>query len=112
MKTYLVKIFFHKKVRLFFALILFFMIGLHVIYFDHDHQKEIFGNVAQEITHGSDKKLFFVLDVPIFYISFVVVPAGFFVAYLSIFFIFLFKRIFDLFREALRRGIIHPKIYA
>lgn len=111
MKKYPVKIFFYKKVQLFFALVLFLAIGLHTIHFDHDHQKEIFGDSVQAIMHGSDKKHFFVLDVANFDISPVVFSPGFFIAYLSVFSIFLFRRTFDSFREALRRGIIHPKIY-
>lgn len=112
MQEYPVKIFFHKKVQLFFALVLFLVIGLHTIHFDHDHQKEIFGDEAQAIMHGSDKKHFFVLDVPNFDVPSAVFSVGFFVLYFSIFFIFPFRRAFDPFREALRRGKIHPKLYA
>lgn len=112
MKKYPVKIFSSKKVQLFFALILFLVVGLHTIHFDHNHQKEIFGDEAQAITHGSDKKHFFVLDAPNLSISSTVFSSRLFIPYFAILFIFLLRRIFDPFREAFSRGIIHPKIYA
>jgi hypothetical protein len=112
MQPYLVSIFFRKKVQVFFALVFFLVISLHTLHFDHDHQKEFFGDDIQAIMHGSDKKYVFVLDVPIFNISPSVLPAGFLIFYFfSIFFVTFFRRIFDPFREALRRGIIHSKIY-
>lgn len=109
-----VKIFFYKNARLTFAVALFLAIGLHTTRFDHDHQKEIFGSGAQAILHGSDKKHFFVPDAPNPGVFSVVFQSLFFAASLVIFSFsfFLLRRIHDPFREAIRRGIIHPKLYA
>jgi hypothetical protein len=112
MKKYRAKNFFRKNTQLFFAAALCFVIGLHTIRFVHDHQKEIFGGGAEVIMHGSDKKHFFVADASIFNASFAALFTGFFAAYVLFSSIFLSRRIFDPFREALRRGIIHPKLYS
>lgn len=113
MKKYSGINFFHKKIGCFFALVLFLATALHTIYFDHDHQKEIFGDGMQAIMHGSDKKHFFVLDAPNLYSpSFTFLPERFLFSYFFLLFSVLVYKGFDPFREALRRGKIHPKLYA
>jgi hypothetical protein len=115
MKRYLGVIFSEKTPNLLFAGALLFTFFLHTLYFDHDHAKEAFGNDVQTaITHGGDKKYFFAFDIPISG-----TPPDIFrfnIFLISIFSLFssacFLLRQSDKFREALRRGKIHPKLYA
>lgn len=115
MKRYLGTIFLGKTANLFFAGALLFTFFLHTLYFNHDHSKEIFKNDVQTaITHGGDKKYFFAFDVPI---SGTARDIFRFDTFFITIFLFLssgrfFFRYSDKLREALRRGRIHPKLYA
>lgn len=99
------------KMNFFLAAILFLAISLHTIHFDHDHPREIFGDEPQAIMHGGDKKWFGDVLVPLIVTPFIILLRSP-VALPVVFFVFLFYKFFDPLQEALRRGILHSKIYA
>lgn len=98
--------FFKNKMKFFLTTIFLAVFSLHTIAFNHHHDERIFVGIFQAATHGEEKKWF----TDIFLVSgrmFVLVPALVFIFFLpSIFFVY------DPIRQALRRGIIHPKLYS
>ena len=107
---------FRGGIPFFFAGVLFITLFLHTAHFNHDHAKEIFGEGQIVIMHASNKEESGSLGVPFPDVSPAVFPSGTFSApYMSPlfgFFAFFLYKIFDPLREALRRGILQPKLYA
>lgn len=100
--------FFFVATRFFLVAVLLATFSLHAAIFDHHHDERIFTGIFQSITHGEEKK-WFTDFLPTSARMFALVPALF----LSLFFFapstFF---VYDPIRQALRRGVIHPKLYA
>jgi hypothetical protein len=94
--------------RFFFAAVLLAVFSLHTAAFNHEHNERVFGGILQAIVHGEDKK-WFADFLPGRAIPFVFPPVFFLVFYCLARYFF---SAIDPFREALRRGVIHPKLYA
>lgn len=100
--------FFKNKIKFFLTTILLAVFSLHTIAFNHHHDERIFIGIFQTATHGEEKKWF--TDIlPVSARMFVLVPAPVFI---FIFFLASIFFVYDPIREALRRGIIHPKLYS
>jgi hypothetical protein len=94
--------------RFFLAAVLLAVFSLHTVAFNHEHDERVFGDILQAIVHGEDKK-WFADFLPGRAMPLPLPPVAVFI------FCSLLRRFFaaaDPFREALRRGIIHPKLYA
>jgi hypothetical protein len=103
-------IFFHSffvGMRFFFAAVLLAAFSFHVTIFDHHHDERIFVGIFQAVTHGEEKKWF--TDIlPASARMFVRVPM---LVFIFIFFVPSIFFVYDPIRQALRRGVIHPKLY-
>jgi len=111
------KLFKLKYLLIAVAVLMLLSLSLHAV-IPHDHPKEIFGNGIQVILHGNDRKWWILLLL----VSLFIASRGLFKGKLvntqlasirqSAFWLtFNFSNIFDPIREALRRGILHPKLY-
>jgi hypothetical protein len=90
-------------------------LSLHAV-IPHDHPEEVFGTGIQAALHGNDKKWWLLLLVAAFFVLFgnsvknalnkncQIFPSH------SFWLTSNFSNIFDPIREALRRGILHPKL--
>jgi ATP/ADP translocase len=106
---------------MFMACLLLFAIIFHAIEIHHEHAEEIFGNDEQKaFLHGGDKKYWFAV-----LLGLIAIVAGTIfsifnrrkyidngqVSYsISIYFLLVASKIVDPVREALRRGILNPKL--
>ena len=104
-----------KKLLLVIAIVLVSGMILHAV-IPHDHPEEIFGTGIQAALHGNDKKWWLLLFLAAFLVLFgnsiknvldknrQIFPSH------SFWLTFNFSNIFDPIREALRTGILNPKL--
>jgi len=105
-----------KNLLLIIAIILVTGMLLHAV-IPHDHPEEIFGIGIQAALHSTDKKWWLLLLLSSFFIAFggllkngLTDKHSIFAHRLSFWLTFDFSKIFDPIREALRTGILNPKL--
>lgn len=103
-----------KKVLVVMAILALSAFALHAVYFHHAHPAEFFGTGMQVVLHGESRK----------FLAFALIALFVFLIFARIALFGLFQTVFvsyilglfsfnqnSLFRELLRTGILHPKLY-
>ncbi len=106
-----------KTIVLIIAIALIASFVLHDI-IPHSHPHHLFGTGIQAAFHGEDKKWWSIIVLASLLLSFAITSrwrlenklAGKSFLHRSSYFILDFSKIFNPLREALRRGILHPKL--
>jgi uncharacterized membrane protein len=115
MKCFLKKSLKIRNLLLIIAFLIITALSLHAV-ITHDHPEDVFGSGMQAALHGNDKKWWLLLFLAAFLVLFgnsiknvldknrQIFPSH------SFWLTFNFSNIFDPIREALRTGILNPKL--